>query len=617
MHMRHYRLAFLRHTPLPLTLHGDEPALETLGPALEEAAAQQLGKLELGKETLPAALLLAVDMRAKPEEQAANLKELADRLETLAPLRGEACRVSGLPVFLILVHAESLAGQETDAESWLGRVNTTLMEKSHQFLTLLHERGLQDRRHFGTLAVHILALANTPEPTPHSATALLQQVRQAAQQFLHRQRRQAWRTWGISFLSGLSLLLLLALSVLLGWDLLARTSLPPQPPAEKQVDPVVQLSQQLQRLLRFEGYRRGTPAVTQWVPWYQDASQALALCDRVESPSVPEWDKVKQMAAQVRSMRERILFLGLVRVENPPIPVLRPWSEPVPTLAQIQTTATTLRDYLQQRSYFSRETAWPEEMPQAVVQELRAAAERAYEAWLEPVRRLLGQGAAKQGDVNREAWLHVVRVWLPQEALPQLQEWQAVATFLQQQAGLPFQDLVAELTAFVEREQTVLDFRRVRLLLPSEIIGSDGKARELRPESLEVVWQESDKPPERWPFRLERRTPLLGKPLAVYEFQRQDVAEQKAGLLTYHAGQSLSATVICEMQGERWRVVWSVTDRAVRWAGLHIFTEAPRLVPEQQPDPRQGLLLPSARWLAPAMDAWKLPALWPRNGEQP
>jgi hypothetical protein len=33
------------------------------------------------------------------------------------------------------------------------------------------------------------------------------------------------------------------------------------------------------------------------------------------------------------------------------------------------------------------------------------------------------------------------------------------------------------------------------------------------------------------------------------------------------------------------------------------------LVAAGQSDPRRGILLTQARWLAPAMDAWKLPEL--------
>jgi hypothetical protein len=623
MHTRYYRLWFAKSSaPFFLAISGEEPVVYALAAELVEAAIQHHGKCEPCGEQLPAALLLAVPAKAKPEEQGQTLQELADLLRHLAPVRGQALRVAALPVFLVLTQAEKLARPEDVFGTWSGRVNTLLLEKSHQFTTLLHHRVAQDRRLFGTLQMHYLAVGtHTFETTAsdlvtHSSATLLRQTKNAAHYYLRRQKQQSLRTGGFSFFLIACLLFLALLGVVLGWQLYVPEQVLRPHQREPKPDPAVVLTEQLQRLLRFEGFR--SPAGTQWVRWFQDADEALAQNENelVETFPQEQRDRIQRLAASVQSLRERILFLGLVRMDKPPIPVLQPMTEPVPSLPQLCDRAGIVRNYLQQRSLFVTEKEWPGEIPAAVVRELQATAQRAYDAWLDPLRWHLRQAVSERNEDKREVWLQIVQTWLPVEALPHLEEWRVVARYLQQQAGLPLRDVIEELTTFVERDQTTLDMRHVKVQMPSSMVGNDGKKLDLRVMALRLEWRKDPSKPsevETWHYRWERQTPVLGSDTAIHEFNRLDAAGDNGGSLVFRSGQSLTATVeAVDQQNQRWLILWSPLEQVSRWYSLHIFTESPRLVPAQQADPRQGSLVSQARWLLPSMDAWKLPDLWPR-----
>src|SRR5881392_1111991 len=111
METRYFHILFTNKSTLPsvrLAMHGDGLALEELAPALNDAAIRYLGTCKPVSVTLPAALLLPLDIQAKPEAQEAMLSGLAAYALELVPQRGQSCQVAAFPIFLVLVHAERL-----------------------------------------------------------------------------------------------------------------------------------------------------------------------------------------------------------------------------------------------------------------------------------------------------------------------------------------------------------------------------------------------------------------------------------------------------------------------------------------------------------------------------
>lgn len=597
-----------------LALHGDEPVLDAVVAMLGQAAVEQGGScLPCGVEA-PDLVLLALDAGAKHDAQETLLQTFAERLKSLVSQRGQECQVSGLPTLLVLVHAERLARPADSAEAWIARVQTTLMERSHHLTSRMHHRIVQDRRLFGT--VHLTSLAVTTGGPPQGATVqpfssrvLLEHIYTDATRHAERQLRQGSRLtrYGLTMAGGLGLLLVLA--GLLASDFLS-LSAGLSPHAQTVPDPALQLLQQLRRLVAFDGYQRDGGVL--WVPWFRDARQALSLSEQIVALSPADQQRIARLAAQARSLSERMLFLGLVRMDTPGIPVLRPLPGPQASLEEINKTARELQVFLSQRNLFATED-WPDSTPAMVAAEFRAASGRAYEEWLERVRRLLPQAVAQQQAPPRLAWLQVVRKWLPQEAVPHLTEWLAGARFLQQQAGLPTTDPFAELTAFVERQQATLDLTKIRMVLPSQAVAADNTSHELRPLELRLDRREGG-PVQTWRYRVEQLTPLLGRKEAWVEFSRMDAPDQPTGPMTVGVSELLTATVeAADEKGQRFLLIWSPVERGNPWLGLYVFHAPPRLIPAQQTDARPGVFLPQARWVDPDMGPWKLPELMPRG----
>jgi hypothetical protein len=422
--------------------------------------------------------------------------------------------------------------------------------------------------------------------------------------------------------------LLALIAAAAGWQVMGRERHLPQP-EEKPPEGGIQLAAEhaladAQRLLRFDGYRAGTPAATDWPRWSRDAAVLLEdLRELAGDRGSAGRALLRDLSAAERSLvhlRDRAALLGLTG-ETPTRPaVLR-----LPLDLDEKTSLATLRQDVRRRLELLREhypnfqpEPLPPSVPLGVAEELHASARVNHDKLLRPVReeiraRVLRLG---EGQETPAAWKELAAGWLFSQAENELAEWLALTALLDRIAGQSEPaDPLTELGTFLRRDAFALPLERLTLVLP-EAIDVDGQVvRGLRPGDGSLSIQHRT---ERGVTTVVNLHPMAADPLVLPEpgRHRYGVSKQnplQEGRLVFRPGDQISARVaVVDADGKSWLLSWPHRDSPSAVYSFAVLTQAPRLHTEEQTDPTKGPIAFGARLIPAEPDLLVLPPLLPR-----
>lgn len=578
------------------------------------------------------ALILACPADTEPAALPAILEPLAEQLNHLTRLRGQDCEVAALPVFLVLTKCDLLARPDDALGDWLERI-----EAGKQLAGQSLRSQLANGNGFGTPALHVWATAQK-RPTltggspsaaePFGVLELHQQAAAAASDYQRRAQQQARRLHGLIWLSA-GLLLLLAL-VTVAWGILSptrrETAVPDAPKAWPQGDYLVEGAELLtsaQKLLRFEDYRPGRPASTDWPRWYREAQ--ILVNDLQEVRGRLEAERIGQalggdlQAAQeaLAVLQQRAALFGLAG-ELPERPAALHFpAEPIPYQDVRKQAQERLALLAKQYPTFVIEPLSPL-VPLGVAAELEGAAQVSYEKLLAPVQVEIRSRVLKLGEGREtpKAWRELADGWLSVQAENELNEWRELAVLLQRLAGRPQpSDPLTQLNGFVRRTTFALPLERIELNLPSTLKARGETLTGLKPADAPLVITlrtEADEVTTLNLLPLGTARTLPGEPdRYLYGVPRQNPLVN--GRLQFKPGDEVSARLkISDGKEERWLLSWPLADsRSLVWS-FNVLSQAPRIHREHETATGQGTIAFGARLVLSEPLLFELPDLIPK-----
>ncbi len=571
---------------------------------------------------------------ARLEEQ---LERIVEQLQHWTATRGASCSAGAWPIYLVLTKCDTLVPATASLGAWMERIEAAKL-RVHEGLQAMLPASEREGQGFGSAAVHVWAIAlrrpagaampNRPQE-PFGLIELLRQVTDEARGYARRRDWQAARLQTVvwSLAAVLAILVLTAAVGVVVRGLTDSSALPADRGRPARIpSPLAlqgpELLAQGERLLRFEGYRPGSPPSpprTQWPRWFQDAESWLrqsaalrgqAAVRETESDLRRRLDRVEDALQHLGQQAALFRLAGTVAG--------RPALLEIPldlTLERIPARLAQLRE-----SYPDfRPRPLPDEVPLGVAQELRAAALANYQNLLEPARLLVakqlsdsknGGRASLAGNESAKAWIQLAEGWLATKADQELGPWRELAMLLLRlaQAEEP-PDPLARLNSFLRQERFHLPLGSVTLELPGTVSADGQSVTGLRPVGPLVI---------RARAAPDRTETIILSPVA--QTNVRDAREgrwvfrgEASGRLVFVPGTAISASVpLVDSQGRQWRLSWPTSESPSSVYTFAVLTLAPRLHPESQTDPIRGTPVFAARLVLPDASAFALPDLFPR-----
>lgn len=592
-------------------------------------------QLDTGENLIPSAdaLIFACPASADATVLRESLVPIAEQLNQLSRERGQDCAVAALPVFLVLTQCDRLVQPKDTLGDWLERIEACKLQ-AEQTLRGLLTPGQSDG--FGTPALHFWATAEqraqldgqpAATPEPFGVRELLQQASEAARDHARRQQLQGTRLGGLIWLTALLLLLLTLVTVAWGWLSPTRreTVIPearkPWPEGDYLVHGKAALAD-ARKLLRFEEYRPGSPALTEWPRWYRDATASIHDLQEVRAKLGAE--KIGQTLSaellvvelNLTTVQQRAALFGLAGDVPGRPAVLHFPAEPVPYEGLRKQVQDRLLRFAKFYPTFGVEPL-PALLPLGVAVELHDAALISYEKLLEPVQTEIRARVLRLGD-GREtplAWRELADGWLSVQAENELYEWRELAVLLQRLAGRSQPaDPLTQLASFLRQSAIPLPLERVELQLPASLMALGETYSGLRPgDGPLVITRRTDMgevttlnllplsggrtlpgEPERYLYGVARQNPLVN------------------GRLIFKPGDDIAARLkIVDDQGRKWLLTWPLADsRSLVWS-FSVLSQAPRLHAEDQPASK-GAIAFGVRLVFSEPRLFELPDLMPR-----
>jgi hypothetical protein len=580
----------------------------------------------------PAAVICTTPAALDPKILKSDLAPLAEQLNQLAAKRGRVCAVGALPVFLVLTKCDLLARPKDTLGDWLERIEACKHLGEKTLAALLTPA---DQRGFGSPRVHCWAtatqrpvLAGGPPGTqePFGVRELVQQALAAARDHDVRRERQSGRLLGLVWLTISGLVFLAFLTGAFIWvsPLRLETAKPestPWPAGDLLVQGQALLAD-AQKLLRFEEYRPGTPAATEWPRWRLDARNLVADLRAVRADLAREQigqhltgDLLAVEQALV-TLQERAALFGLAG-DLPDQPAVLHF--PAEAVAY-----EGLRKQVQERLERLRKSypqfaagPLPPQIPLGVAEELHSAAQVSYEKLLTPVRTEIQARVQKLGEGRESprAWQELADGWLALQAENDLYEWRELAVLLARLAGRPQpSDPLTQLNGFLRQQSFALPLERVALRLPANFKVQGDTFKDLKPVEAPLV------------ITLRTETGLVTTlnllPLAgggsvpgepdVYSFGVGRQNPLVHGRLLFKPGDDVSARLkLAAPDGTKWVLNWPLADSRSQVFSFAVLTQAPRLHRDDETTPTKRPIAFGVRLVFSEPSAFELPDLMP------
>jgi hypothetical protein len=583
--------------------------------------------LALGDSLNPAdALLLVCEADQSTSEQEAALEPWLAELQRHIEQRGENCEVGGLPLYLVLTKADRLALPGDSHAIWLERIEGAKESAS----AWLEKRLPKLAEGFGGVAPHVWATAlrrqhghSGTEEQPFGVLELAKHAVDAARRYQAHRMLQRRRTRAVI---GLVLLLLVGMLVsIVYWTvrhggLFDRSRVARSEADQLPLDQVAEarkLLDQSARVLSFGDYRTGDGS-TDWVRWRRDAETlrerlSEAIRRDLSGPGLELTSTgmdLAQAARAIDQVRIRAELLGLGASGSDRVALLRgPDSGTTYATLRESTEEAYRRLAVHHRTF--RPEPLPADVPLGVVHEIQSAAQSGIDRFCEPVRREIRQRVLQPGGGKEtlEAWEQLRDGWLRKDADNELKVWRDLIALLQALEGRSQpNDPVQELRRFLSTPGFVLSLDDVELQFAVVFEhGQNAKiairrvqgpleVRRQRKDQTEVIQLqvERERLPERWLFRAQ-------------------LGDGKSARLELQPGDEVWARVRLEdVNQQTWLLTWSPGDSSSRVFSFEALTRAPRLHPENQPDPTRGIVAHGVTLRFEGADALRLPLLFPR-----
>lgn len=586
------------------------------------------------------AVVFLCDANQSAEDLSSSLNDFRDQLRQWAASASAQCGPGAFPVFLVLTKCDLLAQPGDTHSDWLERIEAVKLQVHRQVQARLPELGDPERKGFGTVALHLWAVATRRPPLkdaepsrqdePFGVAELYGQAVAAARDYASRRTQQRRWLQGLLFGAMAILMLMIFGAVALTLVRWTRSEKPNLAVGSKVADPVIQgekLLGQAKSLLHFERESANEFADIPWPAWYVTAKQLSSDMERTVATlqdnhgAAALKEELREAGRRLKLLQQRVEVLGLAgSLGKHPAALAMPEFVPGSNPPSFNQWRAQWKDRVAQlgRSYSDLLTqSLPSEVPLGAVRQLQAEAQQQYQHLLDPVRAAIQAQVKELGEGKEtiQAWREFARRRLGMLE-KELGDWRVLANALQRLTGIeqPYDPLV-QLRSFLSQERFPLPLERVDLRLPPGPAFEGSDIRELRPEgSLVIVCKPVQG--QTTTLHLHRvadedglfRTPGAHAYLVPIQNPLVD------GRLICTPGDQITAQIkLVDEQGRPWIATWTAKDSPSSIYSFSTLSGAPWLRRPDQNDPTQGRIAPGIRLQFSEPRLFELPDLFPRR----
>ncbi len=587
------------------------------------------------------AVVFLCDANQSAEDLGSSLNDFRDQLRQRAASASAQCGPAAFPVFLVLTKCDLLAQPGDTHSDWLERIEADKLQVHRQVRALLPELGDPERKGFGSVALHLWAVAIRRPPLkdaepdrgeePFGVTELYDQAVAAARDYASRRTQQRRRLRSLLLGATAILMLMICGAVVLTLVRWTRSEKLNLAVGAKAADPVIQgekLLRQAKSLLQFEKESATDFADIPWSAWYVTANQLSSDMERTVATlqdnhgAAALKEELREAGRRLKLLQQRVEVLGLAgSLGKHPAALAMPEFVPGSNPPSFNQWRAQWKDRVAElgRSYSDLLTqSLPSEVPLGAVRQLQAEAQQQYQHLLDPVRAAIQAQVKELGEGKEtiQAWREFARRRLGMLE-KELGDWRVLANVLQRLAGIeqPYDPLV-QLRTFLSQERFPLPLERVDLRLSSGPPFEGSDTRELRPaaEPLMMVCK-----------------PVQGSAITLHlhRVAEADGSYHTPGAHTYLVpiqnplvdgrlictpGDQITAQIkLIDEQGRPWVASWTAKDSPSSLYTFATLSGAPWLRRPDQNDPTQGRIAPGIRLQFSEPRLFELPDLFPRR----